>query len=142
MPAFRQTLFHIKTGNHHEQCADPCRDVVYDIIQFCRSSAKIQISVILISYHGIHGIDSFVENPRIGPPIAVKIIGAITPSEVFSATVSIAAFATPVSSRHSVSLPTIMDTAFRDAAISPFSVPDRLSYSPPSGISWQGSGRS
>ena len=39
--------------------------------------------------------------------------GAMTPSEAFSATVSTAALATPVSSSRSVSRPTIMETAFR-----------------------------
>ena len=46
-------------------------------------------------------------------------MGAMTPSEVFSATVSTAARATPASSSRVVSLPTIMDTAWRDAARSP-----------------------
>ena len=55
------------------------------------------------------------KNPSTGPPMARNIIGAMTPSDVFSATVSTAAFVTPVSSSSAVSLPTIMDTAFLDS---------------------------
>ena len=47
--------------------------------------------------------------------------GATTPSEVFSATVSTAARVTAASSRAAVSRPTIMDTAFREAIMSPLS---------------------
>ena len=45
------------------------------------------------------------------PPIAIYSMGAITPSDAFSATVSTAAFVTPVSVSSLVSRPTIMDTA-------------------------------
>ena len=45
--------------------------------------------------------------------------GATTPSEVFSATVSTAARVTAASSSRSVSRPTIMETARREAARSP-----------------------
>ena len=58
------------------------------------------------------------KNPSTGPPTARYNIGAITPSEVFSATVSIAAFATPSSSRCSVSLPTNDFVNFLPARIS------------------------
>ena len=47
--------------------------------------------------------------------------GATTPSEVFSATVSTAARVTAASSSRSVSRPTIMETAWREAARSPLS---------------------
>ena len=53
----------------------------------------------------------------LGGPVLGFLYKAVTPSikkknDVFSATVSMAAFATPSSVRCSVSLPTIMDTAF------------------------------
>ena len=46
-------------------------------------------------------------------------IGAMTPSEVFSATVSTAARVTPASSSRAVSRPTIRETAYCDLARSP-----------------------
>ena len=49
----------------------------------------------------------------------MKISGATTPSEVFSATVSTAALATPSSSSGSVSRPTIQDRYFRARGKSP-----------------------
>ena len=57
-------------------------------------------------------LTALYRKPSGAPPISRKIRGAVTPSEVFSATVSTAAFVTPSAVRFSVSLPTIMETAF------------------------------
>ena len=64
-------------------------------------------------------LTALYKKPSTGPPSAVYSIGAITPSEVFSATVSMAAFATPSLVRFWVSLPTIMDTASLAASTFP-----------------------
>ena len=64
-------------------------------------------------------LTALYKKPKNGPPTANAIIGAITPSEVFSATVSTAAFVTPASSRHAVSRPTIMETACLASSIVP-----------------------
>ncbi len=52
-------------------------------------------------------------NPSGAPPSIINSIGAITPSDVFSATVSTAAFAIELSSSLSVSRPTMYDKYLR-----------------------------
>jgi len=63
------------------------------------------------------------KNANGAPPINMKNSGAITPSEVFSATVSTAAFATSSSVSSAVSRPTIHESFLRASCKSPLFSP-------------------
>ena len=64
-------------------------------------------------------LTALYKNPPTAPPKKRYNSGAMTPSEVFSATVSTAARAMPASSNTLVSRPTIMETAYRAPSVSP-----------------------
>ena len=58
-------IFHIHfykcRGCHHQPSLKSGWNIIGHIIQFCSAAAKIQIFIILITQHGIHGIDSLVK---------------------------------------------------------------------------------
>ena len=49
---------------NHQPCADSRRYVIDDIVQLCRTPSKIQIFVIFVSHHGIHGIDGLIQKAQ------------------------------------------------------------------------------
>ena len=46
---------------YHQPAGDPGRDIICHIIQFGCNTAKIQVFIIFVPQHGIHGIDAFVQ---------------------------------------------------------------------------------
>ena len=54
-------------GQHHENAGKPGRDEIHHIVQLRRKTAKIQVLVVLVAHHGVHGIDGFVEPAENSP---------------------------------------------------------------------------
>ena len=48
----------------HKKSSKPCRNIIKNIIHSGRNASEVQISVILISQHGIHCIDCLIEESQ------------------------------------------------------------------------------
>ena len=81
------------------------------IVKFRRGKAESRVPWRPVADHAVGGVDGLVANAARKPPSASQKAGAATPSEKFSARLSIAARATPASSRLATSRPTMFAAA-------------------------------
>ena len=58
---------HKSSGQCHQPSGNPCRNIICHIIKLSCTSSKIQIFIIFISKHGVHGIDTFIQKHQGNP---------------------------------------------------------------------------
>ena len=64
LPAVSDIQFQYFSRKEHKQRRQPGRDKVKDIVRLRRKPPEIGIRRVLIPQHGIHGIDSFVQESK------------------------------------------------------------------------------